>query len=260
MASRKRTRAPLQPLPRARGATGFRGDLVRDEHRRHWEPPEVQAFFEAAREDPFWGPYFQVQYFWGCRVSEPALIGSADLSLDKQEVVITRLKKNAGRKETPFGVREQVHAVPDDLLPAFESVLEWRVENGREDSAWLFPSLRRMHWRRPDLQERMGILRRNAEDPSDAAVSRMAAHRRFKAFADAAGIPRTQHLRRTHVLRHTRATLLIAGGATLDYVKRFLSHEDLRTTEGYVHAAKALKEQYEQQGLQMLGVEGVFDD
>lgn len=255
---KRKQRAPLKPLQRKRDG-GFRGDHLRVQNRKHWEPEEVEAFFAAIRKarNPYWEAYFKIQYFWGCRISEPALIGLHDVNLEGQpaEIVITRLKKNAGNAETPEGVQADVHEVPAALVETLTAHLEFRA-NLRE-SAWLFPSPKRRAWK-PTLTERMAILRRDAHDPKDAAVSRMSAHTAFKDFADAADIPDTRHLRRTHVLRHTRATLLVAAEAPLDYVKRFLGHEDLRTTEKYVHAAKQIQERYDAQGLNLKGLDGIL--
>ena len=51
-------------------------------------------------------------------------------------------------------------------------------------------------------------------------------------WAAAAGIQDPIH---PHVLRHSCATHLLAGGGDLRSVQEFLGHADLRTTERYTH-------------------------
>lgn len=255
-----RRKAPKGPL-RKKGddAFEFRGDLLDALGRQHWEPAELKAFFDAVKGDPFWEPYFMIQYFWGCRVSEPALLAVSDVSVKKKRIVITRLKKNAASEKTPDGVSEDVHDLPAALIPHVKTILAWRKDNNQEGSMWLFPSKVRRGWK-PEMVERLSHLRRNPDNLIDAAVSRQSATRWFQKFAEEADIPDTKNLRRTHVLRHTRATLLFAGGANSDYVKRYLGHSFLSTTEKYIHAADELRRRHEEAGTAMIGFDGVLGD
>jgi len=241
----------MKPTPVIAPKGRFRGQEILDAKRRHLEPPELKRFFGALDGDDFWQPYFRIAYYWGCRVSEPAIVLAEDVSDD--QVLIRRLKKK--QEKFPGGFEEHVYDIPEDMQHEFERIFTWREQNGLTGSAWLFPS----PWRRGSRRlpkERMGLLRRNAADPSDLAISRQSAHTRFKKAVVAGKLPEAKHLRKTHVLRHTRATLLFAGGASVEQVRFYLGHSDARTTQGYLHVAKELRARYEHSDLAKIGLEG----
>ncbi len=63
-------------------------------------------------------------------------------------------------------------------------------------------------------------------------LDRVRAFRLVREWAAKAGLPADLH---PHVLRHSCATHLLAGGGDLRSVQEFLGHADLRTTEIYTH-------------------------
>jgi integrase len=227
------------------------------EERKHLEPDELRALFDALKGDDFWEPYFRISYYWGCRVSEPALIFAEEIHDGR--FVLRRLKKRErtlsnGKVENEGGFKAHSYQIPEVMAPYFEQILEWRRWTGRVSSAWLFPSTRQRAWASPG--DRMAALRQNAEDPTDQAVSRMTAHRRFKKAAKEAGLPDVKDLRKTHVLRHTRGTMLFANGASIDQVQYYLGHSNPNTTQIYVHEAEALRARMEHGELSKLGLDG----
>ncbi len=67
---------------------------------------------------------------------------------------------------------------------------------------------------------------------SGSRLDRTTVFRLVRDFAVRAGINRKVH---PHILRHSCATHLLAGGGDLRSVQEFLGHSDLRTTERYTH-------------------------
>lgn len=231
---------------------------ILEEERKHLEPAELAAFFRALEGDDFWEPYFRLTYFWGCRVSETALIFAAELR--EGRIVIRRLKKKEstdkrGKVKNPGGFAQYSYAIPKTVVPYIDRVLAWREAQGLAESAWLFPSRYQGAWKK-NPTERMAALRRSADDPKDRAVSRQSAHNRFKKAAKEGDLPLAKHLRRTHVLRHTRATLMYAASVSAENVRYYLGHSDAKTTDVYLHEAEALRARLEHEDIAQLGLEG----
>ena len=113
----------------------FAGQKIVDATRHYLEPDEVKRLFEVIRGDSFWYPYFWVQFYFGCRVSEPALILKEDVSFDSSQIIIRRLKK-----KTDNGFSEHVYSLTSSLEEAFRSVLDWNLANDLKNSLFLFPS------------------------------------------------------------------------------------------------------------------------
>jgi integrase len=253
------THGPVLQAPDA-----FLGDELDASVRQHLEPPELAALFEQLREDAFWGPYFSLQYFFGCRVSEVALVFDTEVSLDQNKLIIKRLKKGKNAKRPdwvndryPPGVMPQTYTLPATLAAEVETVREYKRRRGLQANPFLFPS-RFGGTERPQGSERLSYLRmaKGTDGRFYRAIGRTQAHRRFKKAADAAELP--DNLRHTHVLRHTRATLLYASDASAAQVQHLLGHSSEKTTQTYLGAAKSMRDKYDEELLQ-LGLEGFHD-
>lgn len=240
------------PIIQLRG--GFKGQEIVDSQRDHLEPDEVTRLFSVLKPDPYWYGYFRLQYYFGCRISEIALLLKEDVSLDEKGIIVRRLKKRRfplvpfidekGRKrrrmdktaEPGAGFKEHVYSLTPHLVEVVENVLAVAPQA----NPWLFGSRGSAAARRATPKDRLGQLRRlESEGHMWRSVSRDTAHTAFVTAAKVAKLP--ERLCHSHVLRHTRATLMLAAGAKPEDVKELLGHASLDITYTYLHVAKSLK-------------------
>jgi len=246
----------------------FAGAEVVDQSRNHLEPGELAALFRVLDSDPFWYAYFRFQYFYGCRVSEVAILLKEDVSFERRQVVVRRLKKKQFAKEAvtwtcqkckvtgklhraqqvcsacggPItkvggerrkvgeGFSEHVYG----LTPRLIQVLERVPALVPPENPWFFGSAVKA---RIQGKERMAQIRQL--EGGWRSVSRSLADLKFREAALIAGLPR--RLAHTHVLRHTRATLLLANGAKEENVQFLLGHSHIDITRRYLGQAEALR-------------------
>lgn len=194
----------------------------------HLEPEELQRLFKTLEPYPFWYGYFRLQYYFGCRVSEVSAVLKEDVSYSAKQIVIRRLKKRDGK-----GFSESVYQMPPGLIKVLKAVPH------HPQNPWFFPAQGFYGRRAADQvgQARLSKLRHT--DDGWCAVSRTTAHRAFKEAALAAEIPAA--LAHSHVLRHTRATLMLADGANEAEVSALLGHSSVNTTRKYLGQARALR-------------------
>lgn len=197
--------------------------------RNYLEPAELKALFKAPSlaADEFWTGYFKVQYQYGCRVSEVALLRKTDVAWADKKITIRRLSE----KWQPV-----VYTLPDRLADVLHTVQEFVPEA----NPWLFGSNRKPRERKPSAGDKMANARR--VDEGWTAVSRSTADLVFRRAATEAGLSR--ELAHTQVLRHTRAVNLLAAGTREADVKALLGHGDVSTTRSYLKAAHAVRAKY----------------
>lgn len=140
-------------------------------------------------------------YRHGLRASEVAGLGLADVDMKSRTIHITRLKGSMP------SVQSLDRLAGQPLLDEPAALRAWLAER-EDDSDWLFTS------------QKGGKLTANA------------VWRLFQVNADAAGIEG----RSIHDLKHTRASLMIQGGANLADVRQQLGHKALSSTLLYVHS------------------------
>lgn len=232
----------------------FRGAEVIDAGREHLEPEELKRFFETlpaalGTRAAFWNAYFRLQYYFGCRISEPAVIFREDVSLSTKQIIVRRLKKRqfgsklveeGGKKrrvkdetnKVGDGYAEKVYSMPPALVKLLTEHMKATDEGKTKGNPWLFPSPRKPR----AASNRLSLMRRVDEH---TAVSRHTAEGAFVEAATAAQLP--EGLRHSHVLRHTRATLMLAEGAREEDVKELLGHSSIATTRRYLGLAQALR-------------------
>ncbi len=231
---RVKRKSPLeQPKLRVSKPRGFFDVDISNENRQHFEPSELVTFFQALPVTSFWHPYFFIQYFYGCRLSEPALIQDAeDVNFKKKTILIRRLKK-AQEKD---GFREIVYPADPRVLECVRAAQRWKEAKQIESNPFLFASGRRRTTKEVGA-ERLSQLR---NEGGWQAVSRFTAHRMFQKIARNVKLP--ENLRHSHVLRHTRAPLMLALGAAPEQVQDVLGHSSSKMTQRYTGIAENMKE------------------
>lgn len=246
----------------------FRGAEVIDRDRKHLEPDELRRLFDALKGDPFWYGYFRLEYYFGTRMSETAIVLREDVNFDTGEILIRRLKQRrfalvshtvmdpttgkpmidvrTGREikrrvrdtsgDEGTGFKEFVYTLPQHMQDVLRGVpkppKKWAA------NPWMFwsptPPLPEGS---PEAVERMASIRRTTG--GWRAISRAAVDNAFADYAHDAGLP--ERLSHTHVLRHTRATLMLADGAPEEHVQHLLGHASISTTRKYLGIAKSLR-------------------
>jgi len=138
----------------------------------------------------------ELLYATGLRVSELCSLPAAAVARGQT----TLLVRGKGNKERmiPLG------------LPALRAVEVWLPLRQPKSSRWLFPAPK-----------------------GDKPITRESVALALKKLAVEAGVPPSTIS--PHVLRHSFASHLLAGGADLRSVQQMLGHADIATTEIYTH-------------------------
>jgi integrase/recombinase XerD len=138
----------------------------------------------------------ELLYATGLRVSELCGLPAAIFARGRDSLVV----RGKGNKErmVPLG------------LPALRAVEAWLEVREPKSSRWLFPA-----------------------GKGAKPISRHVVAGLLKKLAAQAGVPPSSLS--PHVLRHSFASHLLAGGADLRSVQQMLGHADIATTEIYTH-------------------------
>jgi integrase/recombinase XerD len=176
-------------------------------------PPETDALLDAptrpAGPDDATHALLALAVHTGLRVSELTVLTVADVHLGTGAHV-SCLGKGRKQRITPLarGVVAVLHA--------------WLAERAGQPTDPLFPT------------------RRGTPLSSDAVQQRLATH----AATAALSCPTLASKKVTpHVLRHTAAMRLLSAGVDTTVIALWLGHEQVATTQIYIHADLALKEQ-----------------
>jgi integrase len=166
---------------------------------------QLERFLAAAR-DALTFPLFAVMVKTGLRLGEALGVQWGDLDLEAREAKITRAWGHMRAEHSP----KSGHGRTIDLSPGVVALLrshktrlaERALAEGREFSAWVFPSPQGRPWTHEVVRRDFG-----------RAIRR-------------AGL---QHFS-PHDLRHTYASMLIADGVSLAYVQSQLGHAKITMT------------------------------
>ena len=165
---------------------------------------EVISLIEAT-DDPKYRLMFVILYQSGLRVSEALSLKVGDIDVDSGRFRIL------GK-----GGKERICFISSEALSEY---LDYLREEDLEGGDVLFPS-------------RNGSPREIACDISQGKgpLSARTVQRKIKEYAQKAGIKKRVH---PHLLRHSCAKHLLDDGVGLTYVKAYLGHSDIKTTEVY---------------------------
>jgi integron integrase len=179
----------------------------------------------------------KIQYGAGLRLSELVSLRIKDIDIERGTLTVRQGK----------GDKDRVTMIPSVLRAAVAHQIEVAREQWRQDREcglagvhlpgalarkfrsaaesfewqWLFPA------RQPSVDPESGIRRRHH-------LHGKVYNRAVKRAASAAGIEKRVS---SHALRHSFATHLLEGGADLRTIQVLLGHEDITTTEIYLHVA-----------------------
>ncbi len=191
--------------------------------REHLTPDELKAFFRFFPKTSFWYPYFYIQYYYGCRLSEPALIQDVDVDFKKKLITIRRMKKT----QDEDGYRVHIYAADANVLECIEVAQRWKAHKKISDNPFVFAANTQRNAAEVGA-ERTSRLR---NQDGWQAVSRFTAHRMLQRVTTEIKLP--AKLRQSHALRHTRAALLLASGMAEEEAMKFLGHNTLKMTQRY---------------------------
>jgi site-specific recombinase XerD len=164
----------------------------------------LAAYLRALQEDRYCSPearcILALMPFTGLRINEACTLERSAIQR-KGTTLVLHIRHGKGDKErfVPLGK----HAAR--LIQAY-------IQKHRTTSKWMFPS---------------AVI---AGDPITPSAIR-GHHRRVRArLGDG------WETMRTHDLRHTFASRLIARGVPIEAIQNLLGHDSIRTTQGYVHS------------------------
>jgi integrase/recombinase XerD len=169
--------------------------------------PEIEALLSACDQSTWTGrrdhAMLALTIQTGLRISELIALNCQDITLGTGANVHTRSGKGRKTRRTP-------------LIPAIRTVLKaWLSERAGAPDDPLFPT------------------RTGTRLSRDAVEHRLATH--LHAAASSCPSINTKHIT-THTLRHTAAMRLLLAGNDITVIALWLGHEQISTTNIYLHA------------------------
>lgn len=198
---------------------GLDWDIWKKIHIKRDEPlPHVLTRAEVARllrtfRDGRYRAFFTVVYQCGLRLSEALEIKPCHINGERLVILIPKTKNRKAR-EVPISPRLL------ERLRAF-----WRYHRNPE---WLFPAVGR-GWKDSGLTKAQA-LHRSAQPMAKAAVWQA-----ITVAAAESGLSKKHAHLSTHTLRHSFATHLLEGGASVRQVAAYLGHSSLKEVIRYLH-------------------------
>lgn len=179
----------------------------------------------------------RLQYGAGLRLSELVRLRVKDVDVDRGTVTIRQGK----------GDKDRMTVLPKSLREAVMKQVETAREIWRGDresghaGVWLPGGLARKFRRAAESFEWFWLFpaRQISMDPDSGIPRRHHLHGKVynEAIKRAAADARIEKRVTSHALRHSFATHLLEGGVDLRTIQELLGHEDITTTEIYLHVA-----------------------
>lgn len=191
----------------------------------------------AEKRETRYGLAARLQYGTGLRLSELVRLRVKDVDLDRGTVTVRQGKGDKDRCTVlPRSLRDEVAAQIERARALWEKDRQAGLAG-----VYLPGALARKFRRAAEAFEWFWLFpaRQISVDPECAVPRRHHLHGKvynaaIKRAAEAAGIEKRVT---SHALRHSFATHLLEGGTDLRTIQELLGHEDITTTEIYLHVA-----------------------
>jgi integrase/recombinase XerD len=187
--------------------------IVRDEPLPHLlTRGEITRLLRTFRDGRY-RAYFTVVYQCGLRMSEALHIKPTDIN---RERLVIRITKGKGGKQREVPITAELHR----RLQNF-----WK---SHRNPHWLFPGTGR-GWKSS------GVSLRQALHACPKAMSKASVWQAIRVAKAECGLSRTHEKLCIHTLRHSYATHMLEGGASVRQVAAYLGHSSLKPVMGYLH-------------------------
>jgi integron integrase len=192
----------------------------------------------------------RMQYGAGLRLSEVMRLRVQDVDLERGTVTVRQGK----------GGKDRMSVLPKSLVKEIKEQIEYARELWESDcrngqaGVYVPGALARKFRRAAESFEWFWLLpaKQLSRDPQSGVIQRHHMHDKVynRAIKRAAGEAGIEKQVTSHALRHSFATHLLEGGTDLRRIQDLLGHEDITTTEIYLHVSM---------GAHGMGVESPLD-
>jgi len=175
-----------------------------------WKPQDTETLLKVAKEKaPDIYAALLLGFRGGLRIGEVCALSWEDIDFDKG-IINVRRGINKGRIGPPKGGGERSFKMSPELDAALRSYRGRTAEKVfRTGARWIYPG-------------------RDGKPVNDDWI-----RSRFRKCVEAAGFPATGKF---HSARHSCTSHLLESGAPLPFVRDFLGHADITTTNRYSHS------------------------
>lgn len=210
----------------------------------------LEKMDEQETKEARYGLAARMQYGAGLRLSEVMRLRVQDVDLGRGTVTVRQGK----------GGKDRMSVLPKSLVKEIKEQIEYARELWESDcrngqaGVYVPGALARKFRRAAESFEWFWLLpaKQLSRDPQSGVIQRHHMHDKVynRAIKRAAGETGIEKQVTSHALRHSFATHLLEGGTDLRRIQDLLGHEDITTTEIYLHVSM---------GAHGMGVESPLD-